>query len=54
MPNSSAVFVDTSGWIAILNADDRLHAQATEQLRRLRRLFQRIVRRTEARFPYVR
>lgn len=32
MPSSSAVFLDTSGWIAILNADDRLHAQATERL----------------------
>jgi len=29
MPSSNAVFVDTSGWIAILNADDRLPAQAT-------------------------
>ncbi|MHC4179617.1 MAG: type II toxin-antitoxin system VapC family toxin, partial [Planctomycetota bacterium] len=35
MPGSNAVFVDTSGWIAILNADDRFHAQASEQLQRL-------------------
>ena len=33
MPARNPVFVDTSGWIAILNADDRFHAQATEQLR---------------------
>ncbi len=33
MPNSNAVFIDTSGWIAILNADDRFHAEAAERLR---------------------
>lgn len=32
MPASNAVFLDTSGWIAILNADDRFHPQATERL----------------------
>jgi predicted nucleic acid-binding protein len=35
MPASNAVFIDTSGWIALLNADDRLHAQAIEQLHQL-------------------
>jgi len=32
MPASDAVFLDTSGWIAILNADDRFHVQATAWL----------------------
>ena len=32
MPASNAVFLDTSGWIAILNADDRFHVQATARL----------------------
>lgn len=32
MPASSAVFVDTSGWIAVLNADDQFHAAATDGL----------------------
>jgi uncharacterized protein len=33
MRNREAVFVDTSGWIAILNADDEFHSQAVERLR---------------------
>jgi len=33
MPASNAVFLDTSGWIAILNADDGFHVQATARLR---------------------
>ena len=33
MPSSNAVFVDTSGWIALLNADDQFHAPAAQQLR---------------------
>lgn len=32
MFNRDAVFVDTSGWIAVLNADDALHQQACRQL----------------------
>jgi len=32
MPSSAAVFVDTSGWIALLNTDDQLHAAAREHL----------------------
>jgi len=35
MPESDAVLVDTSGWIALLNADDQLHAQATACLKAL-------------------
>lgn len=35
MPDSDAVFVDTSGWIALLNADDGLHDQAALCLRQL-------------------
>jgi predicted nucleic acid-binding protein len=30
---SEAVFLDTNGWIAPLNADDHFHSQAAEQLR---------------------
>src|SRR6266849_6618137 len=33
MATSNAVFVDTSGWITILNKDDALHVQASEMLR---------------------
>ena len=33
MVNREAVFIDTSGWIAILNADDAFHAEAVERLR---------------------
>ncbi len=33
MPSREAVFVDTSGWIALLNADNAFHAQAAERLR---------------------
>ncbi len=33
MPSDNVVFIDTSGWIAILNADDQFHAQAVERLR---------------------
>jgi hypothetical protein len=33
MPNADAVFLDTSGWIALLNADDQYHVQAAERLR---------------------
>jgi len=32
MFNRNAVFVDTSGWIAILNADDAYHEQACARL----------------------
>ena len=49
MPGSSAVFVDTSGWIAILNADDRFHAQASEQLPP----FCRAVRDDDIRAPFT-
>jgi len=35
MPDSSAVFVDTSGWIALLNADDQLHDRAGKCLQEL-------------------
>lgn len=35
MPTADAVFLDTSGWIAILNADDRFHAQAAGRLEEL-------------------
>jgi len=33
MPDSSPVFLDTSGWVALLNADDRFHAAANERMR---------------------
>jgi predicted nucleic acid-binding protein len=32
MANRNAVFIDTSGWIAVLNADDALHEPACRQL----------------------
>jgi uncharacterized protein len=32
MPNRDAVFVDTSGWIAVLNADDALYERACVRL----------------------
>jgi predicted nucleic acid-binding protein len=35
MSDSDAVFVDTSGWIALLNADDSLHDQAAQCLKEL-------------------
>jgi uncharacterized protein len=35
MPDSGPVFVDTSGWIALLNADDQLHGLAGECLHEL-------------------
>lgn len=35
MLNRNAVFVDTCGWIAILNADDALHEQACKRLLQL-------------------
>lgn len=25
---ASSIFIDTNGWLAILNSDDRMHAQA--------------------------
>jgi uncharacterized protein len=34
MANRSAVFIDTSGWIALLNADDALHQSACQLLAR--------------------
>ena len=34
MPVRKPVFVDTSGWIALLNQDDEYHLQASELLRR--------------------
>lgn len=37
MPDSRVVFLDTSGWIALLNSDDDLHAAATESLAELAR-----------------
>jgi uncharacterized protein len=33
MPSHDAVFVDSSGWIALLNADDQYHTLAVERLR---------------------
>ncbi|MEI8371935.1 MAG: PIN domain-containing protein [Planctomycetota bacterium] len=33
MPSHDAVFLDTNGWIALLNADDQFHAQAAKYLR---------------------
>jgi len=33
MPDSSPVFLDTSGWVALLNADDRFHVAANERMR---------------------
>lgn len=35
MSSREPVFVDTSGWIALLNADDRFHPHATQSLRDL-------------------
>ena len=35
MPDIRAVFVDTSGWIAVLNADDQLHASAIKSLQQV-------------------
>ena len=32
MANRNAVFIDTSGWIAVLNADDALYEPACRQL----------------------
>lgn len=32
MPDSSPVFLDTSGWVALLNADDQLHAAANDRM----------------------
>jgi uncharacterized protein len=32
MANHNAVFIDTSGWIAVLNADDALYEPACRQL----------------------
>jgi uncharacterized protein len=32
MPNRNAVFIDTSGWVAVLNSDDGLHELACRQL----------------------
>jgi predicted nucleic acid-binding protein len=42
MPSRDAVFVDTSGWIALLNADDQLHTRAATVLRQCR-LAQRLL-----------
>jgi predicted nucleic acid-binding protein len=42
MSGRDAVFIDANGWIALLNVNDRLHARAVEEFRRLasaRRLF---------------
>ena len=33
MPSAEAVFLDTGGWIALLNADDLYHEQAAQCLR---------------------
>lgn len=35
MPGNEAVFVDTSGWIALLSVDDILHGQAIDSLKEL-------------------
>ncbi|MBN1395038.1 MAG: type II toxin-antitoxin system VapC family toxin [Pirellulales bacterium] len=35
MPGRNAVFVDSSGWIALLNADDRWHSRALEEFRQV-------------------
>jgi uncharacterized protein len=32
MPNRNAVFIDTSGWVAVLNTDDGLYELACRQL----------------------
>jgi len=34
MPRADAGFIDTSGWIAILNAEDQLHTAASQWMRR--------------------
>lgn len=42
MSSRDPVFLDTNGWIALLNGNDRLHSRAVEQFERLasvRRLF---------------
>jgi hypothetical protein len=43
MPDSSPVLLDTSGWIAILNADDRLHPPAARLLAEFARNRRRLV-----------
>ena len=43
MAASNAVFVDTSGWIAVLNSDDQLHASATQLLQQFGTLNRRLV-----------
>ncbi len=37
MSNRNRVFLDTSGWIALLHDDDEFHARATEELDELGR-----------------
>ena len=36
MSNRNAVFLDTSGWIALLEEDDNFHAQATAHMKDMR------------------
>jgi hypothetical protein len=43
MPPLDPVFIDTSGWIALLNADDHLHAQAAELLQQFATTRRRLV-----------
>ena len=36
MRNRDGVFLDSNGWIALLSANDRWHAQAVEQFEQIR------------------
>jgi predicted nucleic acid-binding protein len=36
MPVSNAAFIDTSGWIGLLNADDQLHKHAAANMEQFR------------------
>jgi uncharacterized protein len=43
MTSSEAVFVDASGWIALLSSDDWLHAPAIEQFQSFERSKRRLI-----------
>ena len=43
MSNRDGVFLDSNGWIAVLNANDRWHAQAVEEFEQIRLRRQRLV-----------
>ncbi len=43
MPNREAVFLDTSGWIALLDSDDLFHRQAAERLEECGAAHRRVV-----------